>query len=347
MKGPVKTAILGAFLLASESALAQSDNNDLFFLNGDLQDIDEIVTSPSGFARRIQGEFFVSSSFYNGFGGDDTLIMTSFADYLPSGSLTSIEAVIASNGSDFVDVSGQDVAITVFGGAGDDTIFGGMQSDTIFGSSGADFIDGGKGNDRLDGQTGDDTLVGGRGDDFLIGGPGDVTYFGGSGSDLLFGGSGAAIMSGGSEQDLFFLSAADFASGQPQMVITDLEFGDFFSLLFGEVTNNTVSDLVRFEQSGDDTLVMVADASADSALTFYQFGVLQNVDASRIAYVSNGEWAGIDALGLDPSAGSNLDLYGAFTLAPIPLPGTLLLLLSGMGFLRGLRRFDMTLNRGT
>ncbi len=110
----------------------------------------------------------------------------------------------------------QGVAVTAYGGSGDDTITGGLDNDTlhgdswddgsispagiltldvpaaapgddqIFGGDGDDTISGDGGDDRLFGQQGPDTLDGGAGSDFLDGGPRGEGYL-----DQLTGGPGA------------------------------------------------------------------------------------------------------------------------------------------------------------
>jgi hypothetical protein len=126
---------------------------------------------------------------------------------------------------DFTNAGG--VAITVFGGAGndtligsgfadsilgeagddlvrgrtnDDTLSGGADNDTLFGNSGADNADGGTGNDVITGHSGKDTLLGNDGAD---------TIFGGSGRDSIRGGNGADFIRGNQNSDSLFGEAGD------------------------------------------------------------------------------------------------------------------------------------------
>ena len=82
-------------------------------------------------------------------------------------------------------------------------------ANTIFGNAGANLLTGGAGNDLLDGKAGNDILSGGANDD---------TLYGREGNDQLFGGSGTNYLAGGAGDDLYFIdSAADFvveAAGQ-------------------------------------------------------------------------------------------------------------------------------------
>lgn len=72
--------------------------------------------------------------------------------------------------------TGNTLANTITGGAGDDVLDGGAGNDTINGGEGNDQLFGGTGNDRLFGGAGDDTLNGGVGSDRMTGGAGNDTY---------------------------------------------------------------------------------------------------------------------------------------------------------------------------
>ena len=80
---------------------------------------------------------------------------------------------------------------SLFGGDGNDRLLGGLGFDRLFGGSGNDFLDGGIGGDRLEGGSGNDTLAGGDGNDALFGGLGNDRLVGGAGKDQLVGGLGA------------------------------------------------------------------------------------------------------------------------------------------------------------
>jgi len=143
------------------------------------------------------------------------------------------------------------IAVTVFGGAGDDTITGDLaapSSDwpgdnvilippggspalegpvvpvTAFGGAGNDAITGGTGADRLVGGRGNDTLNGGAGDDLMRGGPGRDTLAGDAGIDRLFGGGGRDEIHGVLDQDRLHLGRVDRfvdASAPPAYVTPD------------------------------------------------------------------------------------------------------------------------------
>ena len=69
-----------------------------------------------------------SADFYNGYGGNDSLL-------------------------------GGDNSDTLLGGAGNDSLLGQAGNDSLLGEAGADYIDGGTGTDQMIGGTGDDTFV--------------------------------------------------------------------------------------------------------------------------------------------------------------------------------------------
>lgn len=102
------------------------------------------------------------------------------------GSLSGIERIIATAGSDFISLSsGSEYAE---GGAGADVLQGGAGDDILYGDNLAAGV--GDGDDQLFGGEGSDLLVGGGGADSLAGGAGDDRLDGGSGSNNLDGGDG-------------------------------------------------------------------------------------------------------------------------------------------------------------
>jgi serralysin len=79
------------------------------------------------------------------------------------------------------------LAITAYGGSGNDTLTGGPVGDSLYGGSGNDRIYGSAGNDTLDGGAGNDMLDGGAGNDNLDGAAGSDHLQGGSGNDDMIG----------------------------------------------------------------------------------------------------------------------------------------------------------------
>jgi uncharacterized delta-60 repeat protein len=148
-------------------------------------------------------------------------------------------AVLAGDGNDSVngvnlaarDISGEDIRVTIDGGAGDDVLLGHQGRDRILGAAGndkihgaagddwlsgnsqKDRINGGDGNDsifgngggdRLEGSAGNDTVLGGDQPDGLAGGEGDDSLMGEGGHDRIDGGAGLDFMSGGGGNDIFY-----------------------------------------------------------------------------------------------------------------------------------------------
>jgi Ca2+-binding RTX toxin-like protein len=81
-------------------------------------------------------------------------------------------------------VSGNNLANTLIGAAGNDVLIGNDGNDQLEGGGGTDTLDGGAGNDQLEGGAGDDALNGGAGNDMLDGGAGVDTLIGGTGDDI-------------------------------------------------------------------------------------------------------------------------------------------------------------------
>jgi Ca2+-binding RTX toxin-like protein len=146
------------------------------------------------------------------------------------------------------------VAVTVFGGAGNDVLQGGNGDDKLHGGDGddtfktaatpdgADVFDGGAGADTMDysnraaalsvsiglladdGEAGEhddvaegmEILLGGSGDDQLIGSTGDESLYGNAGDDVLLGGPGSDLLDGGAGTDIL-----DGGEGDGDICISD------------------------------------------------------------------------------------------------------------------------------
>jgi Ca2+-binding RTX toxin-like protein len=115
--------------------------------------------------------------------GSDTLIAS--VDYvLNAGAnveLMRIEGGAYSTRS--VDLTGNDLAQTIYGNAAGNVLNGAGGDDYLLGLNGSDTLDGGSGNDILRGGNGDDTLTGGAGNDILSGEVGADVMAGQSGND--------------------------------------------------------------------------------------------------------------------------------------------------------------------
>lgn len=156
-------------------------------------------------------------------------------------------------GSAFSDtIDGGSGADFIAGGSGADSLLGGDSNDLIFGNSGSDTIDGGSGNDWISGNVGDDNLAGGDGTDTISGGPGQDSIRGGNGADVVRGGHGADSLFGEAGDDTILGGAGqDSISG-----------GDNDDRLLGAggadgLNAGSGNDFVQ-GRSGDDTILGLA-----------------------------------------------------------------------------------------
>lgn len=121
-------------------------------------------------------------------GGTD-VVQTTLGSYVLT---DNVEQLVFSGLGDFSG-TGNGLANTLTGGAGNDALFGLGGNDRLLGGNGNDLLDGGDGVDNLQGGSGNDTLVGGAGADTLLGGAGDDILVGSAGNDLMDGNAGSDI----------------------------------------------------------------------------------------------------------------------------------------------------------
>ncbi|MGL5740340.1 MAG: calcium-binding protein, partial [Plesiomonas shigelloides] len=121
-------------------------------------------------------------------GGTD-VVQTTLGSYVLT---DNVEQLVFSGLGDFSG-TGNGLANTLTGGAGNDALFGLGGNDRLLGGNGNDLLDGGDGIDNLQGGSGNDTLVGGAGADTLLGGAGDDILVGSAGNDLMDGNAGSDI----------------------------------------------------------------------------------------------------------------------------------------------------------
>ncbi|MGP3699568.1 beta strand repeat-containing protein [Rhodobacter sp. NSM] len=137
------------------------------------------------------------------------------------------------------------------GDAGDDLLMGDAGDDRIRGGAGDDRVRGGEGNDYLLGNAGNDLLIGGAGNDQIGGGDGNDLLMGGDGNDLLFGALGNDTFVGGAGEDVFLFNTAP-ASDNVETII-DFEYGiDRIALLPSAFTfipspDGVFEDYLRFD----------------------------------------------------------------------------------------------------
>ncbi len=151
------------------------------------------------------------------------------------------------NGSDsanLIDLTNMTIAVTVYGGAGNDTIRGGSAGDAMLGMDGNDVLIGNGGNDNLYGGAGSDSLDGGAGNDRLSGqgGSGD-SLRGGLGNDTFSGGTGTDLII--ESGDVSWLATPTRLTGLETDRIVDIEGLN----LTGGNANNTL-DARQFVAGG-------------------------------------------------------------------------------------------------
>lgn len=216
------------------------DIND-FVVGGDV-----VINATMGSSLTIDvfGESGITGTFdINGRGtlvnafaidGDTTVNIAGFTDTVAGG------FTITTNGNDDMGFVGNNDAITLTAGNGDNVITTGTAGDTITTGSGADEISSG---------AGADTITSGAGIDDINAGAGADTITGGAGADTIAGGTGA---------DLFTIAAnADFGD-----VISDFESGsDRFAL---DVVR-TITDVVTAAGTGVTTVA--TQTQSTSAIT--------------------------------------------------------------------------------
>lgn len=181
--------------------------DDFLFFMGTVQQVTMTLVNPySSKSYDIDDLYNVNDTSYDGLTGIDSLIFSSFGDFL---SLTdnvgvrlvqNIEEFAAGRGGDIINLADSDVTygnVSIFGGRGDDILWSNVGDDFIDGALGNDIIDGGPGNDELLGGGDNDQIFGGEGDDILLGEEGD---------DILYGGTDLALR----DLDQEFLDTVSF-----------------------------------------------------------------------------------------------------------------------------------------
>jgi len=130
------------------------------------------------------------------------------------------------------------VAVRVFGDAGDDQIIGGAMADTLYGGSGNDQIWGADPT-QINNETDDDLIYGEDGNDVLIGWAGSDTIFGGGGEDMLWG--GGLEFQNSTIEDLYDMHSVWSAGG-------------LFSVRRQDLMDDVVTNL-NLGEEGDITLI--------------------------------------------------------------------------------------------
>ncbi len=159
-----------------------TNGNDILFFEGTLGNLVMTIVNPyTGESILLNDIYNLNSSFYDGFNGNDILLMTDFGDALfldgTSGvpTVRNIETFSAGDGGDAIILS------STIHNLGNVTIDGGQSNDVLWSNNG---------NDRINGGGGDDTINGGGGNDYISGGQNDDTINGAVGNDLVNGDAG-------------------------------------------------------------------------------------------------------------------------------------------------------------
>ncbi|QJQ09910.1 heme peroxidase [Pseudomonas putida] len=173
---------------------------------------------------------------------------------------------------------------TLNGDAGNDQLFGGLGADSLNGGGGDDSLDGGDGNDTLLGDNGNDTLLGGIGDDSLDGGNGNDTLQGGDGNDTLFGDVGTDTLIGGAGNDFLNGAAGNDTvvggAGNDTMMAADGNDVFQFAAGFG---NDLIINFDAIAAGGQDRLDITA--LNITAATFAASVTIADVGADTLVHI--------------------------------------------------------------
>ena len=188
-----------------------------------------------------------------GKGGDDTLIGGLGHDELHG-----------DDGNDYIHGASaaeelfEDLADTIYAGAGDDTLFGGHGNDLVFGMDGNDIIAGGAGVDQLAGQGGDDVITGSAYSDLI---------FGNAGNDFVNGGFGHDRINGGDGADKFFHAGV---LGHGSDWVQDYIAADGDVLLWGGGPATADDFQVNFAHTANDAGERAGDDAVQEAFVIYK-----------------------------------------------------------------------------
>jgi serralysin len=213
-------------------------------------------------------------------GGNDTLDVSGYhqaqtidlrqGDFSDVGGLTGnvaiakgadIENAVGGSGAD--SITGNALANTLQGMAGDDTIMAGSGNDTLDGGAGQNYLRGEAGDDSIaggvafddiNGNAGNDTEHGNAGDDWVVGGKDNDQLFGDAGDDIVWGNLGNDTLDGGDGND-------QVRGGQGDDSLTGGAGDDFIS---GDRGNDTEAG-----GAGADIFHGSQDAGIDRVLDFH------------------------------------------------------------------------------
>jgi Ca2+-binding RTX toxin-like protein len=174
------------------------------------------------------------------------------------------------------------VALTVYGGAGDDTLIGGDGNDLLAGGDGNDLIVASPGYDAIFGGDGNDTVIWSGGNS-VVESDGDVFVDGGGGYDVLAisaglstAGDSVILAVGGIESSLSSELIIDTNNGDHVLIATDVEridgqFGDLDDslLIEGDLREAGVRVLMVEGNGGNDILNAAGRGYGGFSVAFY------------------------------------------------------------------------------
>ncbi|MDG1375488.1 MAG: calcium-binding protein, partial [Yoonia sp.] len=181
----------------------------------------------------------------------------SFTDGTSTATFSEIETFDLGAGSDVVDASAANTAVTVYGGAGADVVTGSTAGDVIYGGFDGDTIIGGAGADTMDGGSGDDWFIidDGFGNDTVT--PGETGELSG---DYLLG----AGLTGDVTLDLSAGNPADGEDGTLAMGGDTITFSEIEIAVLGSgndtVIGSSGNDMVA---TGEDADTVIGGAGDD------------------------------------------------------------------------------------
>lgn len=251
---------------------------------------------------------------FNGDAGDDVLILQ--LSNLDQPIVVSGGPDDASDGNDYVQVSGRYEIVKANLGNGDDRYIGGLSAEQAQDGANIDVVGGGAGNDIISTWFGNDILDGGAGDDALWGGAGDDTIYGGDGSEFLYGGSGVDTLFGGAQADLYYWSREDDAGDQIYDEFRMGGSGDANALLaFGafDSDGNLKSGSGIFESDFDvsdkDGMVHVYDIADEGGSDLWRLEIISGDGTGNYVDFDRQDIQAIALANHDAQAGNGLQVY--------------------------------------
>jgi Ca2+-binding RTX toxin-like protein len=219
-------------------------------------------------------------------------VYTTNGNYTLGGNLENLVYV----GSGAFTGTGNELANTITGGAGNDTLNGMASNDVLNGGNGNDTLNGGAGNDTLNGGAGSETMAGGAGNDnYGVIGLDVVTELAGEGIDTVYTTNGSYTL-GANLENLAYVGSGAF-TGTGNGLANTITGGAGNDTLNGGAGNDTFvfaggfgNDTIQgfdFDPAGGQDLLNVA-ALGVTAANFAANAVVTDIGAdTRVAIGAN------------------------------------------------------------